>query len=264
METNGCTDRSLLLSLKRFCTEKNCFRNAKPDELVLDYYKGSMKLIDEELASSSTMDTVKMEAIISNMLSVIGNAAVYFDDQSKDHRKDPITFATTDIDCSKVCRFLDESTGITARYETSEAKRKGAERADTPKRRKAMKMLKCGLLILSTIGVLIFLSGFFFSGQPSQSESGNIFTKIVNWYKYDLRKEAVPVSFAEKWALFAGEIGRITASVAGIWIVQAIASRIIQVLLRRKNERIRQEWNDYQKLCDAFEEASLQMNELEW
>ena len=169
-----------------------------------------------------------------------------------------------DIDCAKVCRFLDESTKVTARYEAAETKRINAERADTPKRRKVVRILKRVLLVLLAVGVLIFLSRFFFSGQPSQPEPGNIFTKIANWYKYDLRKEAVPVSFAEKWVQFSIQTGRITASIVGIWIVQTIISRVLQVLSRRKNESIRQEWKDYQNLCDAFETASSQMNELEW
>jgi len=264
MKTAAYTDKDLLLSLKRLCTEKNCFRDAKPDEAVLDYYKGTMKIVDEELAKSSASDADRIEAIIANLLTVISNAATYFDDKSKDHRKEPITFVTTDIDCAKVCRFLDESTKVTARYEAAEDKRKTAEQADTPKRRKAVRILKHLLLVLLTVGVLIFLSGFFFSGQSSQPESGNIFTKIVNWYKYDLRKEAVPVSFAEKWVQFSIQTGRVTASIVGIWIVQAITSRVLQVLSRRRNECIRQEWKDYQNLCDAFETASSQMNELEW
>lgn len=264
MKIDSDTDRGLLLSLKRLCTEKNCFRDAKPDEAVLDYYKGTMKMVDEELANVFATDADRIEAIVSNLLTVVSNAAMYFDDKSKDHRKDPIIFLTTDIDCSKACRFLDESTKITAHYETSEAKRKSAERADTSNRCKALKILKLGILILLAIGVLLFLSGFFFSSQPSQQESGNIFTKIVNWYKYDLRKEAAPVSLAEKWIRFSDEIGRVTASVAGIWIILTITSRVLHVLSGRKNTRIQQEWNDYQTLCDAFENASSKMNELEW
>ena len=264
MKTAGYTDKDLLLSLKRLCTEKNCFRDAKPDEAVLDYYSGTMKMVEEELANSSAVDADRVEAIVSNLLMVIGNAAAYFEDKSKDHRKDSITFVTMDIDYTKVCRFLDEGAKVTARFESAEAKQKNAVRADTPKRRKALKILKRCLLVLLTAGVLIFLSGFFFSDQPSQPVSGNIFTKIANWYKYDLRKEAVPVSFAEKWGRFSGETGYVTASVAGIWIVQAITSRIMQALSRRKRERIQQEWKDYQNLCDAFETASSQMNELEW
>lgn len=264
MKTAGYTDKNLLLSLKRLCTEKNCFRDAKPDEAVLDYYSGSVKMIEEELAKSSAVDADRLEAIIANMLMVIGNAAAYFEDKSKDHRKDPVAFVTTDIDCAKVCRFLDDSTKITARYESSESKRKTAEQADTPKYRKAIRILKRGLLILLAIGVLVFLSGFFFSDQSSQPVSGNIFTKIVNWYKYDLRKEAVPVSFAEKWIRLSIQTGRVTASVVGIWIIQAITSRVLQGFSRRKKEGIRQEWKDYQNLCDAFETASSQINELEW
>lgn len=264
MKTAGYTDKDLLLSLKRLCTEKNCFRDAKPDEAVLDYYSGTIKMVEEELANNSAVDAGMVAAIVSNMLMVIGNAVVYFEDQSKDHRKDPIAFVTTDIDCAKVCRFLDDSTKTTERYESSESKRKNAARADTPKRRKSLKILKRSFQVLLTAGVLVFLSGFFVSDQPSQLVSGNIFMKIANWYKYDLRKEAVPVSFAEKWVRFSGKTGRVTASVAGVWIVQAIISRSIQALSRRKREQIQQEWKDYQKLCDAFETASSQMNELEW
>lgn len=264
MKTAAYTDKDLLLSLKRLCTEKNCFRDAKPDEAVLDYYRGTMKMVDEELTNGSAPDADRIETIISNLLTVISNVATYFDDKSKDHRKEPVTFVTTDIDCAKVCRFLDKSAKITARYDAAETKRINAERADTPKRRKTVRILKHVLLILLAVGVLIFLSGFFFSGRPSQTESGNIFTKIANWYKYDLRKQAVPVSFSEKWVRFSIQTGRVTASVVGIWIVQAITSRILQALSRKENEGIRQEWKDYQDLCDAFETASLQMNELEW
>lgn len=264
MKTAAYTDKDLLLSLKRLCTEKNCFRDAKPDEAVLDYYRGTMKMVDEELAKSSAPDDDRIETIISNLLTVLSNAAAYFDDRSKDRRKEPVTFVTMDVDCAKICRFLDESTKVTARYEAAETKRINAERADTPKRRKTVRILKRVLLVLLTVGVLIFLSGFFFSGQPSQLESGNIFMKIANWYKYDLRKEAVPVSFAEKWVQFSIQTGHVTASIVGIWIVQAITSRVLRVLSRRRNECIRQEWKDYQNLCDAFETASSQMNELEW
>lgn len=264
MKTAAYTDKDLLLSLKRLCTEKNCFRDAKPDEAVLDYYRGTMKMVDEELAKSSAPDADRIETIISNLLTVISNVAMYFDDKSKDHRKEPVTFVTTDIDCAKVCRFLDESTKVTARYEAAETKRMRAEQIDTPKRRKAVRILKRVLLILLAVGVLIFLSGFFFSDQPGQPESGNIFAKIANWYKYDLRKEAIPVSFSEKWVQFSIQTGRVTASVAGIWIIQTITARVLQGLSRRKNEGIRQEWKDYQNLCDAFKTASSQMNELEW
>ncbi len=264
MKTAACTDKDLILSLKRLCTEKNCFRDAKPDEAVLDYYRGTMKMVDEELAKSSTPDADKIEAIVSNLLTVLSNAAAYFDDRSKDRRKEPVTFVTMDVDCAKICRFLDESTKVTARYEAAENKRKNAEQADTPQRRKAVQILRRVLLILLAVGVLIFFSGFFFSSQPSQPESGNIFTKIADWYKYDLRKEAVPVSFSEKWVQFSIQTGRVTASVVGIWIVHAVTSRVLQGLSRRKNEGIRQEWNDYLTLCSAFETASSQMNELEW
>lgn len=264
MKTAGCTDKDLLLSLKRLCTEKNCFRDAKPDEAVLDYYSGTMKMVDEELTNSSAVDADRVEAIVSNMLMVISNATVYFEDKSKDRRKDPITFVTPNIDCTKVCSFLDNSTKITVRYESSESKRKNAERADTPKRRKSLKILKRSLLILLAIGVLVFLSGFFFSDQPSQPVSDNIFTKIANWYKYDLRKETVPVSFAEKWIQFSGETGRVTAYVAGVWVAQTMISRIIQALSRRKRDRIRQEWDDFKTLSNEFESVSSWMNELEW
>ena len=264
MKTAGCTDKDLLLSLQRLCTEKNCFRDAKPDEAVLDYYSGTMKMVEEELANSSAVDVDRVEAIVSNILMVISNAAVYFEDKSKDHRKDPVTFVTTNIDCAKVCRFLDNSTKIIARYESSETKRKNAERANTPKRRKSLKILKRSFLILLAIGVLVFLSGFFFSDKPIQPVSGNIFTRIANWYKYDLRKEAMPVSFAEKWVQFSGETGRVTAYVAGVRIAQTMTSRIMQALSRRKRDRLRQEWDDFQILSNAFETVSSQMNELEW
>ena len=259
-----CTDRELLLSLKRLCTEKNCFRNAKPDEAVLNYYKETMKMADEELAKGSAPDSEKAETVVSNLLTVLDNSAVYFNDTSKDHRKEPIAFEVTEVDSQKVCRFLDESTKITARYRSAETKREKENRPSVLKRRKVARILKCVLLVLLGIGILIFLSGYFFSDKPNQPESGNPFEKIVLWYKYDVRKEAVPITFAEKWIRFSGKVGIATASVAGIWILLEIVSRIMQILFRKKDKRIRQEWRDYQNLCCAFEIASEQMNELEW
>lgn len=264
MKSACCTDRELLLSLKRLCTEKNCFRKAKPDGAVQNYYSETMKIVDAELSKGSAPDSEKVETVVSNILTVIDNAAAYYDDASKDHRKEPIPFEVTEVDSSKVSRFLDESTKITARYQSIENKREKANRPSALKCRKVVRILKCVLLVLLAIGFLIFLSGYFFSDKPNQPESGNIFTRIALWYKYDVRKEAVPVSFSEKWTRFSGKVGIVTASVAGIWILLEIVSRIMQILFRKKDKRIRQEWCDYQNLCHAFEKASEQMNELEW
>lgn len=264
MKPACCTDRELLLSLKRLCTEKNCFRKVKPDGAVQNYYSETMKMMDAELSKGSAPDSEKVETIVSNLLTVLDNAAVYFDDASKEHGKDAIAFEVAEVDSSKVCRFLDESTRITARYRSAETKRENANRPNALKRRKVARILKCVFLILLAIGFLIFLSGYFFSDKPNQPESGNIFTRIALWYKYDVRKEAVPVSFSEKWTRFSGKVGVVTASVAGIWFILEIVSRTLQILFRKKDKRIRQEWRDYQNLCRAFEIASEQMNELEW
>lgn len=264
MKSACCTDREMLLSLRRFCTEKNCFRNAKPDEEVLSFYKDTMRMADEELAKGSALDPDKVETVVSNLLTVIDNAAVYFDDVSKDHRKEAIAFEITEVNSSKACRFLDESTKITMRYQSTENKRENANGPSALKRRKAVHILKRVLLVLLAIGFLIFLSSYLFSDKPNQPESGNFFEKIALWYKYDVRKEAVPVSFAEKWTRFSVKVGIVTAFVAGIWFILEIVSRIMQILFRNKDKRIRQEWRDYQNLCCAFEIASKQMNELEW
>lgn len=154
MKTIDFADRELLLSLKRFCTEKNCFRNAKLDEMVLDYYKGTMKMVDEELEDGRVPDADRVETIVSNILTVMSNVSLYFDKKSKGHLKNPITFITTDVECARVCRFLDESTGITARYEACEAKRKNMKRADIVQRRKVVRVLKRVLMILLIIGTL--------------------------------------------------------------------------------------------------------------
>ena len=259
-----CTERELLLSLRRFCNMKNCFRNAKPDESVLSFYSETMKMVDVELSKCSAPDSEKVETVVSNLLTVLDNSAVYFNDTSKDHRKEPIAFEVTEVDSQKVCRFLDESTKITARYRSAETKREKANRPSVLKRRKVARILKCVLLVLLGIGILIFLSGYFFSDKPNQPESGNIFTRIALWYKYDVRKEAVPITFAEKWIRFSGKVGIATASIAGIWILLEIVSRIMQILFRKKDKCIRQEWCDYKNLCHAFEKASEQLNELEW
>ena len=264
MKSAVCTERELLLSLRRFCNMKNCFRNAKPDESVLSFYSETMKMVDVELSKCSAPDSEKVETVVSNLLTVLDNSAVYFNDTSKDHRKEPIAFEVTEVDSQKVCRFLDESTKITARYRSAETKREKANRPSVLKRRKVARILKCVLLVLLGIGILIFLSGYFFSDKPNQPESGNIFTRIALWYKYDVRKEAVPITFAEKWIRFSGKVGIATASIAGIWILLEIVSRIMQILFRKKDKCIRQEWCDYQNLCHAFEKASEQLNELEW
>ena len=83
MKTAAYSDKDLLLSLKRLCTEKNCFRDAKPDEAVLDYYRGTIKMVEEELENNSAVDTDRLEAILSNILVVIGNVVSYFEDKSK-------------------------------------------------------------------------------------------------------------------------------------------------------------------------------------
>lgn len=264
MKSAACADRELLLSLKRFCTERNCFRKAKPDEAVLNFYNETMKMADAELSKDTAPDPERVETVVSNLLTVIDNAAVYFEDRSKDHRKTPITFEVTEVDSSKVCRFLEESTRITARYQSTETKRENANRPGAMKRRKVVRILKCVLVLLLAIGLLIFLSAYFISDKPSQSESGNVFTRVALWYRYSVRKEAVPVSFAEKWIRFSGKVGIATAFVAGIWILLEIVSRILQILFRKRDKRIRQEWRDYQNLCHAFELASDQMNQLEW
>ena len=64
MKTAAYTDKDLLLSLKRLCTEKNCFRDAKPDEAVLDYYRVTMKMVDEELTNGSAPDADRIERIM--------------------------------------------------------------------------------------------------------------------------------------------------------------------------------------------------------
>lgn len=177
MKSAVCTERELLLSLRRFCNMKNCFLNAKPDESVLSFYIETMKMADAELAKGSAPDSEKVEMIVSNLLTVIDNAAVYFNDASKDHRKELIAFEVTEVDSSKVCRFLDESTKITARYQSAENKRENANRPSALKRRKVVRILKYVLLVLLAIGFLIFLSGYFFSDKPNQPESGNFFEK---------------------------------------------------------------------------------------
>lgn len=264
MKAVAYSDKDLLLSLKRLCTEKNCFRDARQEGEVWEHYRDTMKMVDEELAKDTMPDADKLEAIVSNLLLVINNVAVYLDDESKAHQKKAISFVTMDINYAKACRFLDESTKVTAHYKAAKAKRKNAEQADAPKRRKIVRILKRFLLILLAIGFLIFLSGFLVSALPSQSKSENIFIKIVNWYKYDLKKEVMPVSFAEKWIHLSQDIGCVTLSVTGIWIIQTITLKLLQIPLRRKREHLYQEWNDYQILCAVFETASSQMNELEW
>lgn len=264
MKAVDYSDRDLLLSLKRICTEKNCFRDARQEGEVWNYYRDTMKMVDEELLKNTAPDADRLEAIVSNLLLVINNVAAYLEDESKVHWKETISFVTMDINCAKACCFLDESIKVTARYEAAEAKRKIAEQADAPKHRKIVRILKRALLILLAIGFLIFLSGFFITPQLSQPTSENIFTKIANWYKYDLRKEVVPISFAEKWLHLTQNVGGVTLSIAGIWIIQTIVSRFLQVSSRRKIEYIRQKWNDYRIVCAEFETASSQMNELEW
>ena len=260
-----CTDRELLQSLKDLCTKKNCFRGAKQNGEVSDYYDATMKVAVEELEKKgSEPDPDKVDAVVSNMLNVIGNAALYFDDDSKDHRKETITFEGMGFDGSEVCRFLDESTKITSRYQSAETKREKANLPSALMRRKVVRILKLVLLALLIIGFLIFLSGFFLTEPSDPLETNDIIEKLFIWYKYSLKKDAVPVSFAEKWARFSGKVGIVTASVAGIWLLQAIISRVLQSLLGKKDKRIQKEWRDYQNLCHAFETASELMNELEW
>ena len=264
MESAAFSDAELLKILKEFCTEENCFRGATPDGQARDFYNETMKMAEEELKKKPRPDPDKVQTVVSNMLTVIGNAAAYFDDASKDHKKDMITFEVTEVDSSKVCRFLDESTKITARYEAAEARKGNMERIDALRRRKAVRILQSVLLLLIAIGFLIFLSGYLISDKPSQTESGGFFERIALWYKYDVRKEAVPVTFAEKWIRFSGNMGVIAALANVIWILQELGTQFLQFLLWRKNRPIRREWRDYQTLCRAFEAASAQMNELEW
>lgn len=265
MKSAAYTDRELLLSLKRLCTAKNCFRNAKPNGEVLDYYNATMKVADEELEKKgSEPDSDKVVAVVSNILNVIGNAALYFDDDSKDHRKKMIAFEGMEFDGSEVCRFLDESTKITARYQSAETKREKANLPSALMCRKVIRILKFVLLALLVIGFLIFISGFFLTEQSDPLETDDIIEKVFIWYKYSVKKDTVPVSFTEKWARFSGKVGIVTAFVAGIWLLEAVGSCILQILLRKKDKRIRQEWRDYQNLCHAFETASELMNELEW
>ena len=264
MLTTWCAEREVLRAIKRLCTERNCFRKAKPDEAAERFYKSTMSMVDDGLRSKSEPNADLMEAVAGNIFQVLGNAAAYFGDDTKAQRKDPIVLDKMEHDVSEVCRYFDETTGITARYNAMEERRKKAERADTPKRRKLLRIARILLFVLSITCAALFLSGMFVSDQPVRPEAGNIFSRIAQWYKYDVRKEALPVTFAEKWVPIAQMFGTVAEIIFGVWSLAEIVSRILQRVLRRRAKRIRQEWSDYQRLCGAMEKAALQEDEWEW
>ena len=137
MESAAFSDAELLKILKeffkKFCRKKKgkyYVRGVELDGAVANYYIETMKMAEEELNKKPGPDPDKVQTIVSNMITVIDNAAAYFDDASKDHKKDMITFEVTEIDFSRACLFLDGITKVTSRYESAEAQSENMKRMD--------------------------------------------------------------------------------------------------------------------------------------
>lgn len=259
MKSAKYSNIELLWGIKRICTEKNCFRNAKINKDASDYYHDTMKMVDLELEKSSAPDSDNTDTIVANLLILLSNTAVHFNDVSKKNRKESITLEIMTVDCSEACQFLNESAKLSARYKKAEFKKRWIEQTKSSEFQKILKTLNRVLFVIFIISILIFLSNLFFN-QPDQTKDVGIITQIVHWYKYDLRKEAIPISFSEKWIEVAHISGYISMIISGVWI----SVKVLKAFMKRNLQRIYREWNDYINICNAFEYMSSQLNKQEW
>lgn len=255
---------AFLMILKRYFARELIFREGQPDSEVDAFYSETMRMLEEE-TNGTDSNFERMHTIASNLLLLCTNAAL--SRMESGPKKDClIRWETTEIDCRKAFDYLDRCTRVAAPYDKL-MKRDEAEWAkrNTLKgkiKRYAVIVIWVVLILSTFVAGAVAVSGWLLP-VPQAAKQLSLFGKIEYWFRFDVMKETVPVSFEEKWR----PVAQAAVSVWGV-LVAVCAAGGVSSAVRRQRERknrweILENWYEYQYLKDALLATAVRMKELE-
>lgn len=260
MRRNVSSDKELLIALKRFCAQKHCFRNVQFSEEAQKFYNGTMDLIDQKLLDESECDADTVDAIVGNLLILLTNA----EHAVRENAKKPSIqeqSMMTEWDIEKASSYLDECWQSSHRYIRMLKKKEKAEETREffaySLLWRFLKILKIILTVILVLCVLVWVSGVFTPMQETAVETKNLWMKVEHWFRYTVRKEELPVSFAQKWMKVSRIAGSASILALSLGFVLMLVNKSIRLIRGKRDKLVLNDWRDYQRIRDAFLKADI-------
>lgn len=257
--SNCSRDRDILLAVQKYCTVKNCFRNAKPGKQVKDFYSITNDILQAEVKKDHPSDE-NVFTVLANMLLLLNNASIKsFDKLSV------ICYDTSAAmeQLEKSCH-IDEKNHKVQMAEQQEALRDEMSKDKNKRIVQIIKRLIVSILILLLLG---FLSGFFFPKPPVPvEESKPFYTEAYDWIRFNIfgdKKPEANVSFSEQYRPYTYFSGIAFLALICICMIARIGKTVYHRSKTIYRNRIKCNWKEFQLLKMAFTETEHHLAEME-
>lgn len=249
--------QDVLLSVQKYCSEKNCFCKIKPGKETNELFSVTNKLLQAEIKKEHPSDE-QVFTVLSNMLLLLNNAS------SGSLKK----LSVIRYDADTAMEYLEEACHIEKKYKSVQnAEKREFNDALVNKRKRSIRVLKTIITIVIIILFLVFLSGFFLP-KPSVpvEEFKPFYTEAYDWIRFNIFGEKEPettVPLSEQYRPYTKLSGNILLLTIIICAFGWIGSKIYQYRKMVYREKIKRDWKAFQLLKKAFEETEQTLNEVE-
>ena len=248
----------ILCAVRKYCTEKSCFRGKKPGKQTGDFYTTTKTLLSNEVSKKNPDDETVL-TVLSNMLLLLNNLATGHSEK----------LTMIQYDTATAMKYLEETCKIEKKYKDMliREEQKSARKLTTDRRRRVLRWLRRLFAVLMVVLLLACITGFFLPRpQVPVEQAKPFYTEALDWVRNTVLGQEEPEiqqTFTEQMRPYLNLSGIAFLVLGILYFLIWIGTKILKQRRLIINMRTRRDWQEYQLLKDAFEKAEQRLSELE-